>query len=226
MQALEHNITRLNLRIANACNAADRANNSVKLLAVTKTREITTLTQAYHLGLRAFGENYPQEAQTKIAHLPNDIEWHFIGPIQSNKTRFIAEHFSWVHSIDRLKIAQRLHEQRPSNLPPLNCLIQINISQEPQKSGIAAEELFALATALLALPHLRLCGLMAIPKAEQSEAALTNDFANMALLLRQLQTIIPSANTLSMGMSADLELAIQYGATIVRVGTDLFGPRT
>jgi len=226
MSDLAHNIHLVNQRMDAACLASHRTREQVKLLAVSKTRDASTLMQAYSLGLHSFGENYAKEAEEKIPQLPNDIEWHFIGPIQSNKTRFIAEHFAFVHSIDRLKIAQRLNEQRPPHLPPMQCLIQINISHEPQKSGILPELFLPLAEAMLKLPNIEVMGLMAIPKAEQSQDELANDFANMAQLLRQLQTLKADATTLSMGMSADLELAIAHGATLVRIGTDLFGPRT
>lgn len=225
MTALENNITQVNLRIAAACNQAHRSNNSVNLLAVSKTCDINAIKSAYELGLRRFGENYAKEAEEKIPFLPKDIEWHFIGPIQSNKTRSIAKHFSWIHSIDRLKIAERLNEQRPSQLPPLQCLIQVNISKEPQKAGVLPEDMMALGKVIANLPRLHLRGLMAIPKAEQTEEDLARDFANMQALLRQLHTRFQSADTLSMGMSADLELAIAHGATMVRVGTDIFGAR-
>lgn len=225
MTALEHNIAQLKLRIDAACKKAQRSNNSLILLAVSKTRDINTIKAAYDLGLREFGENYAREAEEKIPFLPRDITWHFIGPVQSNKTRIIAEQFSWVQSIDRLKIAERLNEQRPPQLPPLQCLIQVNISHEPQKAGVMPAEVMALAKTISTLPRLHLRGLMAIPKAGQSPEALANDFANMQVLLRQLQTRFRSVDTLSMGMSADLEPAIIHGSTLVRVGTDLFGPR-
>ena len=225
MTVLEKNICTVKKRISTACHQAQRFNNSVYLLAVSKTRDINTIKSAYDLGLRAFGENYINEASEKIPFLPADIEWHFIGPIQSNKTRTIAELFAWVHSIDREKIAQRLNDQRPAHLPPLQCLIQVNISKEPQKAGVLPEGVLPLANIILTLPHLKLRGLMAIPNPNQPENNLANDFANMAMLLRQLQTVAPDADTLSMGMSADLELAIQHGATIVRIGTDIFGAR-
>ena len=225
MPTPEHNIARLEQRLADACHRYQRINNSVNLLAVSKTQDIDTLQQYYNAGLRRFGENYLSEALEKIAALPTDIEWHFIGPIQSNKTRAIAGHFQWVHSIDRIKIARRLSEQRPAGLPDLQCLIQVNISRDPAKAGIAPEELEPLARQILALPRLALRGLMAIPKAGQSEAQLENDFASMAQLLRQLQTLTDTADTLSLGMSADLELAIKHGSTLVRIGSDLFGAR-
>ena len=224
MTALENNITTLKLRIDTACQQAHRSNNSVNLLAVSKTRDINTIKNAYDLGLRQFGENYVNEAEVKIPSLPDDIEWHFIGPIQSNKTRTIAENFSWVQSIDRLKIAQRLNDQRPDNLPPLQCLIQINISNDPNKSGITAAKLDDFSQELIQLPNLTLRGLMAIPKAGQTSEQLQHDFARMAELLKQLQIICTHADTLSMGMSADMETAIANGSTMVRIGTDLFGP--
>ncbi len=225
MTALENNITTLKLRIDTACQQSHRTNNSVNLLAVSKTRDINTIKNAYDLGLRQFGENYANEAEQKIPDLPDDIEWHFIGPIQSNKTRIIAEHFDWVQSIDRLKIAKRLSEQRPQSKPPLQCLIQINISDDPNKSGIATDELKNLSLQIMQLPNLRLRGLMAIPKAGQTSEQLQRDFARMAELLTELQTLSKHADTLSMGMSADMETAIANGSTMVRIGTDLFGPR-
>lgn len=225
MPMLQHNITLLQQRITRACAENQRSVQEVQLLAVSKTQTVASLRQAYDLGLRQFGENYASEAQEKIPQLPDDITWHFIGPVQSNKTRFIAGHFQWVHSIDRLKIAQRLSEQRPAQLPPLQCLLQINISNDAHKSGIAPAEMEPLARAVMALPHLQLRGLMAIPKAEQSAAELEKDFANMAQLLRQLRVINEQADTLSMGMSGDMELAIRHGSTLVRIGTDLFGAR-
>lgn len=221
----EHNITVVQQRIHDACTRYGRDPDSVKLLAVSKTRGIATIQRAYNAGLRLFGENYVQEAEQKIHQLPEDIEWHFIGPAQSNKTRFIAASFNWIHSIDRIRIARRLNTQRPANLPAMQCLIQINISDDPGKSGIAPQDLNALATDLLGMPRLVLRGLMAIPRAGQSNQALENDFANMAQLLRQLQTLAPQADTLSMGMSADLELAIKHGSSLVRIGTDIFGAR-
>lgn len=225
MHALENNIKKLNLRIESACKQYQRSSSAVHLLAVSKTQTIESLTKAYKLGLRQLGENYVSEAQEKIPALPKDIEWHFIGPIQSNKSRFIAENFSWAHSIDRLKIANRLNEQRPENLEPLNCLIQVNISNEKQKAGIASTEALALAREIITLPHLMLRGFMTIPNPNQNTENLENDFANMGQLLRQLRTFCDTADTLSMGMSKDFELAIKHGATIIRIGTDLFGPR-
>lgn len=226
MSKLQHNITFLQQRITNACIATNKKPENVTLLAVSKTQSVEIIQQAYDLGLRQFGENYVNEAQEKIPSLPQDIVWHFIGPLQSNKTRFIAEQVAWLHSLDREKIALRLNEQRPASLAPLQCLIQVNISNDDNKSGIDAENLLDFAAKIAALPRLQLRGLMAIPKANQSNEALAQDFAKMAELLALLQQNYTGVDTLSMGMSADLELAIAHGATIVRIGTDLFGART
>lgn len=226
MSKLQHNITFLQQRITNACIATNKKPENVTLLAVSKTQSVEIIQQAYDLGLRQFGENYVNEAQEKIPSLPQDIVWHFIGPLQSNKTRFIAEQVAWLHSLDREKIALRLNEQRPASLAPLQCLIQVNISNDDNKSGIDAENLLDFAAKIAALPRLQLRGLMAIPKANQSNEALAQDFAKMAELLALLQKNYTGVDTLSMGMSADLELAIAHGATIVRIGTDLFGART
>ena len=226
MTELEHNITTLKLRIDTACEQAQRINNSVNLLAVSKTRDLNTIKNAYDLGLRQFGENYVNEAMQKIPYLPQDIQWHFIGPVQSNKTRIIAENFAWVQSLDRLKIAQRLSAQRPGQLPPLQCLIQINISDDANKSGITPEELPHFVEELEKLPNIKLRGLMTIPGSDQTEAQLRHDFARMSELFSQLQQKTDQIDTLSMGMSQDLELAIAYGSTMVRIGTDLFGSRT
>ncbi len=204
---------------------ADRA-NLVQLIAVSKTKPDSAIEAAYHAGQRAFGENYPQELASKAAtlsHLSN-IAWHFIGPIQSNKTRLIAEHANWVHSIDRLKIAERLSEQRPKTLPDLPILLQINISNEAAKSGIHASEMLALAKAVSQLPRLQLKGLMAIP-APGDWQRLEADFAAMQQLSTELQTHYPAATELSMGMSEDWQLALRYGATMIRLGTAIFGAR-
>lgn len=222
---LQHNITLLQQRIKNAAIAAARDADSVTLLAVSKTHGADRIQAAYDLGLRHFGENYANEVQAKQPLLPQDIIWHFIGPVQSNKSRFIAENIAWLHSLDRLKIARRLNNQRPEHLPALQCLIQINISDDENKSGIKADELEAFVQELQQFPRLQLRGLMAIPAANQSEQALQNDFSRMQQLLTQLQKQQPQVDTLSMGMSADLEQAIAHGSTLVRIGTDLFGAR-
>lgn len=230
MPSIADNIGAVTRRIQKATMAANRPAQSVRLLAVSKTRTPDELREAAATGLRAFGENYLQEALEKIATLNDipDIEWHFIGPIQSNKTRDIAEHFDWVHSVDRLKIARRLSDQRPEGLPPLNLCLQINIDAQASKAGIAPDDLADLAEGILTLPNVRLRGLMAIPDPDQPEDSLRARFAELAALLSELGTRHPEANeldTLSMGMSGDLELAIGEGATFVRIGTALFGAR-
>jgi pyridoxal phosphate enzyme (YggS family) len=210
-------------RIQAGAQAAQRPADSIGLLAVSKTKPAAAVREAYAAGIRDFGENYLQEAlakQQELADLP--LCWHFIGPIQSNKTRAIAENFAWVHSVDRLKIAQRLSEQRPAGLPPLNICIQVNISGEASKSGCEPADLQALATAIAALPNLRLRGLMAIPEPLEDRAAQDAAFASVRTLQEHLQLPL---DTLSMGMSHDLEAAIAQGATWVRIGTALFGAR-
>ncbi len=206
----------------------------VTLLAVSKTRPISDIEAAYQQGLRAFGENYVQEGVDKVIALSEigpykDIHWHFIGPLQSNKTRAIAEHFHWLHTLEREKIAQRLNDQRPVHLPPLNVLIQVNISAEDSKAGISLDEVPALAQAIAQLPNLSLRGLMCIPApahTDTEQLRLKTEFEQMAAALKQLQQHYPQADTLSMGMSDDLALAIAAGSTMVRIGTALFGPRS
>ncbi|EJM71755.1 YggS family pyridoxal phosphate-dependent enzyme [Pseudomonas sp. GM55] len=223
MSTIADNILEVSSRIHAATLAANRAENSVQLLAVSKTKPAQDLREAYAAGLRDFGENYLQEAlgkQLELADLP--LIWHFIGPIQSNKTRAIAEHFDWVHSVDRLKIAQRLSEQRPADLPPLNICIQVNVSGEASKSGCTPADLPALANAINALPRLKLRGLMAIPEPTEDRAAQDAAFAAVQSLQASLNLPL---DTLSMGMSHDLESAIAQGATWVRIGTALFGAR-
>ncbi|WP_414432892.1 YggS family pyridoxal phosphate-dependent enzyme [Alcanivorax sp. IL2] len=216
----------INAQISAFCEQSGRNSDSVQLLAVSKTRTPDELARLADQGQRHFGENYLQEALDKIAALQGrDLVWHFIGPIQSNKTRDIAAHFDWVHSVDRLKVARRLSEQRPADLPPLNVCIQVNVDDEDNKSGIALEAVPALAAEIVTLPNLRLRGLMAIPRAG-SEDSSRGAFRQLAMTLSQLRNTMPSLDTLSMGMSADYGVAIEEGATIVRVGTALFGPRT
>ena len=223
MSTIADNIVEVEARIRAAALAVQRDVTSIHLLAVSKTKPAAALREAYAAGLRDFGENYLQEARAKqveLADLP--LCWHFIGPIQSNKTRDIAEHFAWVHSVDRLKIAQRLSEQRPAELPPLNICIQVNVSGEDSKSGCTPHDLPALAAAINALPRLKLRGLMAIPEPTDDRAAQDAAFATV----RQLQeSLNMGLDTLSMGMSHDLESAIAQGATWVRIGTALFGAR-
>ncbi|UZE23479.1 YggS family pyridoxal phosphate-dependent enzyme [Pseudomonas sp. B21-056] len=223
MSTIADNIAQVRSRIRAAEQAAHRAADSVQLLAVSKTKPAQALREAFAAGLRDFGENYLQEAlgkQVALTDLP--LIWHFIGPIQSNKTRAIAEHFDWVHSVDRLKIAQRLSEQRPAGLPPLNICIQVNVSGEASKSGCTPEDLPALVDAISALPRLTLRGLMAIPEPTEERAAQDAAFAAVQRL--QASLALP-LDTLSMGMSHDLESAIAQGATWVRIGTALFGAR-
>ena len=227
MSTIADNIAQVAERIRNACQAVQRDPHSVQLLAVSKTKPAAALREAHAAGLRDFGENYLQEAlgkQQELADLP--LSWHFIGPIQSNKTRAIAEHFDWVHSVDRLKIAQRLSEQRPAELPPLNICIQVNVSGEASKSGCAPADLPALASAIGALPRLQLRGLMAIPEPTEDRAAQDAAFAAVQRLNNDLRDSLNlPLDTLSMGMSHDLEAAIAQGAIWVRIGTALFGAR-
>ncbi|AKJ97126.1 YggS family pyridoxal phosphate-dependent enzyme [Pseudomonas fluorescens] len=223
MSTIADNIAQVRSRIRAAEQAAQRAEQSVQLLAVSKTKPAQALREAYAAGLRDFGENYLQEALGKQAELTDlPLIWHFIGPIQSNKTRAIAEHFDWVHSVDRLKIAQRLSEQRPAGLPPLNICIQVNVSGEASKSGCTPADLPALAAAIDALPRLKLRGLMAIPEPTEERTAQDAAFGAVQRLQASLQLPL---DTLSMGMSHDLESAIAQGATWVRIGTALFGAR-
>ena len=203
-----------------------RTGGSVQLLAVSKTRPASDIREAWQVGQKMFGENYLQEALEKIEQLADcDIEWHFIGPIQSNKTKEIAQNFSWVHSVDRLKIARRLSEQRPVHLPPLSICLQINVDNEATKSGVLATEAIALAKEIQALPNLHLRGLMAIPTASSDFETQRDAFKRVRVLFEQIQQSGINLDTLSMGMTNDLEAAIAEGATIVRIGTAIFGPR-
>lgn len=226
---LQANLRALHERITKAARGAGRDPSSVRLLAVSKAFPATVIAEAARAGQRAFGENYVQEAVDKMdtlagsAHQP--LEWHFIGPIQSNKTRVIAERFDWVQSVDRLKIAERLADQRPPNLPLLNVLLQVNVSGEASKSGVAPEELSQLAAAVARLPRLRLRGLMAIPAPESDVARQRMAFARTHALFRQLREQGLDVDVLSMGMSDDLDAAITEGSTMVRVGTAIFGAR-
>jgi len=220
------NLNAVRERIVTSCVACGRDPGVVTLLAVSKTRPAADLRAAYEAGQRDFGENYLQEALEKQGELADlAICWHFIGPLQSNKTRAVAESFQWLHTVDRLKIAGRLSEQRPSGMPPLNICLQVNIDREESKAGVAPDELPALAAAVAELPNLSLRGLMAIPAPRESEQH--RPFAQLAQLLRQLRDQLPEQplDTLSMGMSGDMEAAIECGATIVRIGTDIFGRR-
>jgi len=226
MTMIADNLQRIHDRIAQACGKAGRSPDSVALLAVSKTFGADAVAQAHAAGQTAFGENYIQEAVEKITalkHLP--LQWHCIGPIQSNKTRLVAEHFDWVHTVDRLKIAQRLSEQRPPHLAPLQLCIQVNVDGGPTKSGVAPDQALALAQAVAALPRLRVRGLMCIPEPAPDFVASCAVFTRARDLFDQLNVAGMGLDTLSMGMSADLEAAIASGSTLVRVGSAIFGSR-
>jgi hypothetical protein len=227
MTSIAANLQAVRARIAAACIAAGRPLEAVRLLAVSKTWPAASVREAAVAGQRAFGENYVQEAIDKKAELAGldaepGLEWHFIGPLQSNKTRPVAENFAWVHSVDRLKIAERLSAQRPPDRAPLQICLQVNVSGEASKGGCSPAEVPALAHAIAALPRLRLRGLMAIPEPSDDPARQREPFA----VLRRLRDALDiELDTLSMGMSHDLEAAIMEGATIVRIGTAIFGQR-
>lgn len=228
MATIASNIQQVHQRIASACAAAQRPVRSVTLLTVSKTFSADAVREAFAAGERHFGENYVQEALDKIAALADlreQIRWHLIGPLQSNKTRVVAEHFDWVHSVDRLKIAERLSEQRPAALAPLQLCLQVNVSGEASKSGVAPPEVSALAHAVARLPRVRLRGLMSIPEPCDDPAQQAAPHRLLRVLLQQLQGEGLALDTLSMGMSGDLEAAIAEGATVVRVGTAIFGHR-
>ena len=223
---LSNNIAKLRQRVRLSAEKSQRKECDIRIIAASKTRDADTLKVASELGLRDFGENYLQEALVKIEQLQGqDICWHFIGPMQSNKTRPIAENFDWVHSIDRAKIARRLSEQRPEGLPPLQVCLQVNVSNETSKSGVNLDELAPLVEAVAAQPNLVLRGLMAIPEASDNTEVQRNAFHKLQTALMEMQSLAPTMDTLSMGMSGDLEAAIAEGATMVRIGTDIFGPR-
>lgn len=226
MSSIESNLQVVRTRIAAAARAAGREPGEIALLAVSKTFAAGNVRAALAAGQREFGESYVQEAIDKIACLSDlPLVWHFIGPIQSNKTRAIAEHFDWVHSVARAKIAQRLAEARPAGREPLDICLQVNVSGEASKSGVAPEELRSLAEAVRGLPRLRLRGLMAIPEPGGDVSLQRRRFASVRLLLEQLNAAGFGLDTLSMGMSQDLEAAVMEGATIVRIGTAIFGER-
>lgn len=229
MTTITSNVQVTQVRLNQACFTAGRHPETVHLLAVSKLHPAEAVRQAHAAGLCAFGENYVQEGLDKIAVLADLrplLAWHLIGPLQSNKTRAVAEAFDWVHSIDRLKTAQRLSEQRPDHMPPLNVCLQVNISGEDSKSGAAPAEVPALARAVAALPRLRLRGLMSIPEPERDLEAQRRPHRALRELFDQLNAEGLGLDTLSMGMSADLEAAILEGATLVRIGTAIFGART
>ena len=228
MATISSNIQQVRARIAQACDSARRPVQSVTLLCVSKTFGPDAVRAAHAAGERCFGENYVQEALDKIAALADlraSIEWHLIGPLQSNKTRVVAEQFDWVHSVDRLKIAQRLSEQRPAHLPPLQLCLQVNISGEASKSGLAPAEVSAVAQAVASLPRVVLRGLMAIPEPAGSLQAQRAPHRALRELLEEVRAQGLPLDTLSMGMSADLDAAILEGASIVRVGSAIFGAR-
>jgi len=227
MDTIGVNLQAVKRRIENAARVCGRDPATVGLVAVAKTFGADAVAAAHRHGQRAFGENYLQEAVDKIVALPGlGLDWHFIGPIQSNKTRQIAEHFAWVHSVDRLKIAERLAAARPAGLAPLQVCIQVNIGDESTKSGVAPGQTLELARAVAALPRLNLRGLMAIPPASDDPAQQRRYFALLRRIKEEMAAAGIGLDTLSMGMSADLEAAIAEGATLVRVGTAIFGPRT
>ena len=226
MTTIADNLQGIHARIANACEAAGRPAGSVAVLAVSKTFAVDVVVQAHAAGQSAFGENYIQEAIEKItalAHLP--LQWHCIGPVQSNKSRLVAEHFDWVHTVDRLKIAQRLSDQRPAHLVPLQVCIQVNVDGGATKSGVAPADALELAHAVAKLPGLRLRGLMCIPEPAPDFVAACAVFTRARALFDQMNSAGMGLDTLSMGMSADLESAIASGSTMVRVGSAIFGQR-
>ncbi len=230
MPNITDNLNQLYQRIQLITKNVNQNPNNITLLAVSKGQTAGAIQSAYELGQRHFGENYLQEALEKQRHLSelSDICWHFIGPIQSNKTRKVAKNFDWVHTVDRIKVAEGLNTARIGLLPPLNVCLQVNIDEEESKSGVSASKVEELAHAVTKLPNLTLRGLMAIPQKNQSEKKQRASFASVARLLSELKNSSPqlaTLDTLSMGMSADLEAAIAEGATIIRVGTAIFGPR-
>lgn len=226
MTAIRDNLQIIGAKLKKFIQQYHRSDSEVKLLAVSKRHSTDKIREAYEAGQKAFGENYVQELLDKNEQLDDlDIEWHYIGPLQSNKTRKIAEVASWVHTIDRLKIAQRLNNQRPESLGPLSVCLQVNISGEKSKSGIAEEQLLALAQQVKELPNLKLRGLMVIPAPENNFTKQREIFARVAAIQQALNDKCFELDTLSMGMSNDMEAAIAEGATIVRIGTAIFGAR-
>jgi pyridoxal phosphate enzyme (YggS family) len=230
MYSIQQNIEQVTKQIRTAEHKCGREPNSVQLLAVSKTKPIESIDAAIEAGQKAFGENYVQEGVEKALYFSSqykdsNLEWHFIGPIQSNKTKQIAENFQWVHSIDRNKIAQRLNDQRPKDLPPLQVLIQVNTSGESSKSGVTESETLELAQLISTLPNLTLRGLMSIPENASDYSAQLSAFEHLASINRKLSDKYPEIDTLSMGMSGDMNAAIQAGSTMVRIGTAIFGAR-
>lgn len=226
MTDITDHLAQIRQRIETAADSAGRDAAGITLLAVSKTQPVAAVSEAYRAGQRDFGENFVQEAIAKIEALGNsEARWHFIGQIQSNKTRDIARHFDWVHTIDRLKTASRLSDQRAHYATPLAACIQVNLAEEPQKGGVPATDLEDLACEVAKLPRIALRGLMTIPPADATDDEISASFAELGTWLRRLNERGLNLDTLSMGMSADLELAIAQGSTIVRVGTAIFGPR-
>ncbi|EGQ9098939.1 MULTISPECIES: YggS family pyridoxal phosphate-dependent enzyme [Vibrio] len=230
MSSIQQNIEHITSQIRYDEQKCGRTPESVQLLAVSKTKPVEAILEAYQAGQTAFGENYVQEGVSKVQHFAehypdNRIEWHFIGPIQSNKSRLVAEHFDWVHTIDRTKIAQRLNDQRPSELKPLQVLIQVNTSGETSKSGVTEAEVFELAELISRLPNLTLRGLMSIPANVSDYESQLREFQKLATLKQTLEAQFPEIDTLSMGMSGDMTAAIEAGSTMVRIGTAIFGAR-
>lgn len=223
--SISENLSRIQQQIEQI--SAEYQRENVRLLAVSKTKPVQAIEEAIRAGQYAFGENYVQEGVEKIAYFSGNksLEWHFIGPLQSNKSRLVAEHFDWIQTVDRFKIAERLNDQRPEHLPPLNVLIQINISDESSKSGIQPEEMFSLAEKISQFPRLKLRGLMAIPKPESEPEQQKIALRKMKDLFNRLQQRFESVDTLSMGMSDDMASAIECGSTMVRIGTAIFGER-
>lgn len=229
MNDIAHNLAQVRDKISAAATRCGRASEEITLLAVSKTKPASAIAEAIAAGHRAFGENYVQEGVDKIRSFQeqgnSDLQWHFIGPLQSNKSRLVAEHFDWCHTVDRLRIATRLNDQRPAEMSALNVLIQINISDENSKSGIALSELDALAEEVDALPRLTLRGLMAIPAPESSYERQFAVAQQMAVAFEALKARYETVDTLSLGMSDDMEAAIAAGSTMVRIGTAIFGAR-
>lgn len=223
--SISENLSRIQQQIKQI--SAEYQRENVRLLAVSKTKPVQAIEEAIRADQCAFGENYVQEGVEKIAYFSGNksLEWHFIGPLQSNKSRLVAEHFDWIQTVDRFKIAERLNDQRPEHLPPLNVLIQINISDESSKSGIQPEEMFSLAEKISQFPRLKLRGLMAIPKPESEPEQQKISLRKMKDLFNRLQQRFESVDTLSMGMSDDMASAIECGSTMVRIGTAIFGER-
>jgi pyridoxal phosphate enzyme (YggS family) len=226
MHNIEKNLAHIRQQIEQAAKEYNRDSDNISLLAVSKKKPAVDLRSAYDCGQRDFGENFLQEAQVKIGELSDlEIVWHFIGPVQSNKTRALAESFDWVHCVDRLKIAQRLSDQRPDSMPPINICIQVNIDLEASKSGVAVGDIFELAQAINRLPRIRFRGLMAIPAQQSDFKNQRKPFAKLRQVLEDLQQRGFDCDTLSMGMSHDMQAAIAEGSTLVRIGTAIFGER-